>query len=129
MSDGNYYDQGNCKLLIGILQNDIDDDEVIDALGESENRNTDNFLKTIQIDVPPSTISNDLKMMTNYRVVSLYKAKKQDFDAAKYWDAKADALKESIIEGITKNVESSSIVIDRFGPITSYTFSNNELVQ
>ena len=114
MVDGNYYDQGVCKLLLDIAQDDQTDDEKLDALGESVNREMDNFLNTIQITVPPSNITNDMKMAANYEVVSLYKAKKQDFEAAKYWNDKYGKMKESIKDSLTLDVENDSQMVGRF---------------
>lgn len=115
MTDGNYYDQANVKLLLGIDQDDIIDDETLDALGESVNRDIDNFLASMVIKVPPDSITNDLKMAANYEVVSLYKAKKQDYDGAKYWEQKFKDLKDSIQTSLTKTAQGSSQFVDRFG--------------
>lgn len=120
---GNYYDQGNVKLLLGIDQEDTIDDEKLDALGESCNNEMDNYLKTLTTDVPPLTISSELAMATNYHVVSLYKAQKNDYDGAKYWQERYDLIKKSIMEKLTANVAVANILVDRFdGKTTTEQF-------
>jgi len=115
MTAGNYYDQGNVKLLLDIAQDDTVDDETLDALGESANKEIDNFLATMQKDVPPNTITNDLKMAANYKVIALYKARKNDYDGAKYWNQLYSDIKTAIMDSIANNVlDGSTIVADRF---------------
>ena len=111
---GNYYDQGNVKLLLNVDQEDTIDDEKLDALGESCNIEMDNYLKTLTTDVPPITITSDLVMATNYHVVSLYKAQKNDYEGAKYWQERYDMIKKSIQEKLTANIAVSNILVERF---------------
>ena len=123
MAVGNYYDQGNVKILLGIDQDDTIDDEKLDALGEACNNEMNNYLKTLTTSVPPSVISSDVAMATNYQVVSLYKAQKNDYEGAKYWQERYDTAKKSIMEKLTSNVSMANILVERFdGTATSESY-------
>ena len=123
MAVGNYYDQGNVKTLLGIDQEDTIDDEKLDALGEACNNEMNNYLKTLTTNVPPSVISSDVAMATNYQVVSLYKAQKNDYEGAKYWQERYDTAKKSIMEKLTSNVSMANILVERFdGNATSESY-------
>ena len=111
---GNYYDQSQVKMLLGIDQEDTIDDEKLDALGEASNNEMNNYLKTISTDIPPAVISSDVAMATNYQVVSLYKAQKNDYEGAKYWQERYDMTKKSIMEKLTSNISMANILVDRF---------------
>lgn len=116
---GNYYDLSNTKRILNITETDIIDDELLNALGESANQHIDNILEPIDVGIPYTTTSilNDIKAAANYYTCSVYKGKKQDFEAAKFWKD----MFQDIIDNIIKNkstVGNTSITVDGFGRYT-----------
>ena len=113
---GNYYDLSNTKRILSISETDIIDDELLNAFGEQANQHIDNILEPIDSGIPYTTTSilNDIKSAANYYTCSLYKGKKQDFEAAKFWKD----MFQDLIDNIIKNRASigvTSISVDGFG--------------
>lgn len=118
---GNYYDLSNTKKILNITELDIIDDELLNALGESANQHIDNILEPVDSGIPYTTTSilNDIKAAANYYTCSLYKGKKQDFEAAKFWKD----MFQDLIDNIIKNRETTvvtSIPITGFGRYQEY---------
>lgn len=113
---GNYYDLSNTKRILSITETDITDDELLNAFGEQSNQHIDNVLQSVDNKIPytSTSILNDVKSAANYYTCSLYKGKKQDFEAAKFWKD----MFQNLIDNIIKNREETGIVsihIDGFG--------------
>ena len=103
------------KFLLDIAESDQTDDELLDDLGELANAHIDNKLKQFDSAVPvtSSAIQNDLRSCANYYTASLYKGKKGDYDAAKYWKEMSNEVFDSIIEK-KKTDGITTILVDRF---------------
>lgn len=103
------------KFLLDIAESDQTDDELLDDLGELANTHIDNKLKQYDSAVPvtSSAIQNDLRSCANYYTASLYKGKKGDYEAAKYWKEMSNEVFGSIIEK-KKTDGITTISVDRF---------------
>ena len=112
---GNYYDLSGTKKILSITETDILDDELLNQFGEMANQHIDNILEPSDSQIPYTSpnILNDIKSAANYYTCSLYKGKKQDFEASKFWKD----MFQDVIDNVIKNRvgDQTSIVIDGFG--------------
>lgn len=115
MTSGNYYDLSQTKKILTITELDIQDDELLNQFGEMSNQHIDNILEPIDSGIPytSTAILNDVKSAANYYTCSLYKGKKGDFEAAKFWKE----MFQDTIDNIIKNRETDqdTYTIDGFG--------------
>ncbi len=98
---GVYYTKTTTKVLLDIASADTSDDAVLDTLGGLADQHIDNILKQHDEKIPlqSTNILNDIKQAADFYTASLYKGKREQLDAAKFW---MDAF-QSVIDGIIED--------------------------
>lgn len=123
---GNYYDLSTTKKILTISETDIIDDELLNAFGELANQHIDNVLAPFDEGIPYITTSilEDVKAAANYYTISLYKGKKQDFEASKFWK---EMFKDIIdtIKNRKNNTGNTTIISEGFGRMSSEGYNHD----
>ena len=79
---GNYFELSVVKEYLEIRSTDTVDDDLLNQLGASANKSMDNFLITFTLNTPrvAASLTEDIKDAVNFKVISKYKAIKEDFE-------------------------------------------------
>ena len=109
---GSYYDQDRTKRLLGIGTGDSADDVLLDELGAVANQHTDNILKIHDEKIPLSTDAlNDIKHAAACYTASLFKARQEDPEMAKFWKTNFDDIIAGYIQ--EKEVTGQPYIVER----------------
>lgn len=111
---GNYYEINMTKRLLNIDISDTADDELLNTFGAVANQHIDNIQtqhdERIPLKVP--RILSDIRMAANYQVCSMFRGKRGDIDAAKFWKEEHQEILNGIISKLS--IDGHPQVVERF---------------
>jgi len=111
---GNYFEINKTKQLLNIDITDTADDELLNSFGEVANQHIDNIQtqhdERIPLKVP--RVLSDIRMAANYQVASMFRGKRGDIDAAKFWKEEHKDIMNGIINKLA--IDGQPQVVERF---------------
>lgn len=111
---GSYFDLNACKDLLNIEITDTADDEILNRFGMLANQHVDNIQSQNDERIPlaDKRVLQDIKMVANFYVCSLFRGKRGDVDSAKFWKQQHDETLNGIISRLS--IEGQPQVVERF---------------
>lgn len=110
----NFYEINKTKQLLNIDITDTADDELLNSFGEVANQHIDNIRtqhdERIPLKIP--RVLADIRAAANFYVASLFRGKRGDIDAAKFWMEEHNKIIDSIISKLA--IEGQPQVVERF---------------
>ena len=109
-----FYLQSRAKELLNIASGDSADDTELDAYGAVADQHLDNILKQHDEMIPLSgaLLTKELVQAACYYVAAIFRGKRGDIDASKFWMAAFDTIIAGVIED--RSIEGLSYDVQRF---------------
>jgi len=109
-----FYSQARAKELLNIKSGDSADDTELDAYGAVADQHIDNILKQQDERIPLSgaLLTAELIQAACYYVASVFRGKRGDMDAQKFWMAAFDTIIAGVVE--ERSIEGLSYDVQRF---------------
>ena len=109
-----FYVKAKAKELLNIATTDSAEDTELDTLGAIADKHIDNILKQHDERIPlvAGNVTNELVGAASYYVAYIFRGKRGDEAASKFWKAAFDTVIAGIIEDLS--IEGLSYDVQRF---------------
>ena len=98
-----YYSQAKTKEMLNIASGDSAENTELDSLGAVADKHIDNILKQQDERIPLTSgnITNELVQSASYYVCAIFRGKRGDMEASKFWQAAFDTIIAGVIEELS----------------------------
>ena len=98
-----FYSQAKTKEMLNIASGDSAENTELDSLGAVADKHIDNILKQQDERIPLTSgnVTNELVQAAVYYVCAIFRGKRGDMDASKFWQAAFDTIIAGVIEELS----------------------------